>query len=289
VIEYSYTLLKYRHDQAAGEVLNVGVALLSSEGQVGVCWSSRYARLSEAFAGFDGELYKDVLEKIERALERISKPMREGLFQLEEREKYPHIGSVVRLAWPDQGLAYFVGPVMFGVTDNIEQELTILYDRFVLSQFDRQEAQARLDDNAIWSNVRRVLTPRGITRVLQSKALGPAEVEFEHAYLNHKWHVLEIVSLDYAHSSDVKQRALLTAGKASAVRDLEEFGSMTIIVAKPRRLQSEKPFRDAMRILENMPVKSRIVEEPDVDRFAESLEREMKDLGLLPRNGALAT
>lgn len=282
-INTSYTVLKYRHDSAAGEVLNFGVVLYSPEtGEVGVAMSSRYGRLSEAFAGFEGELYKTVTRRFETALENLGRHTSEGLFQIEERQKYTDAGALVRAAWPDQGLAYLAGPVLFGITDDFERELRDLFDRFVLSQQDPRDVSGRLDDTMLWSHVRRVLSPRGITAVLKPKSLGPSDVEFDYAYKNHKWHVIEPVSFDYLNGSDIKQRALLTVGKAAAVRDVEDLGSFTVVVGRPRRIQAEKPFKDAMRLLRHTGLPGRIVDEDDLESFAATLEAEMRQHGLLP-------
>ena len=280
--EYSYALIRYRHDVATGEALNVGVVLYAPEiGQVGFLYNPRYARLSEAFAGFDGELYRATLRRFGHALEGIGDRMSGGLFQEEERERYREVGAIVRAVWPDQGMAYFASPARYGVTPDADRELRELYDRFVLSQQDARDVQSRFDDEAMWNRLKKLLTPRGITSVLSFKVLGPAQVEFEHAYKNEKWHVIEPLSLDYANASDIKTRAYETLGKAAAVRDLEEFGSLTLVVAKPRRVEAEKQYLEAMRLLEDLPVPHQIVEEEDAERFAAQLEAEMRARGVL--------
>jgi len=151
-----------------------------------------------------------------------------------------------------------------------------LYDRFVLSQYDARDSQGRYDDESVWSDVKKLLTARGLLNILQPKALGPAEVEFSHAWKNDKWHVVEPVSLDFASASDMKQRALLTVGKAAAIRDLEEFGTFTVIVARPRRIHADKQYHEAMRLLANLPVPHEIVEEQDTDRFAAELQSKIE-------------
>jgi len=287
-IDTSYTVLKYRHDAGVGEVLNFGVVLYSPEtGQVGARVSSRYARLSEAFAGFDGEIYREVTGRLTAALDRIGSQLTQGLYQLEERQKYRDAGSLIRSVWPDQGMAYIAGPNLFGTTDDFERELGDLYERFVLSQHDAGSSTARLDDEALWGSIRRVLSPRGITAVLRPKLLGSADVEFDHAYQNKNWHVIEPVSLDYLNGADIKHRALLTVGKAAAVREVEELGSLTVVVARPRRIEAEKPLRDALQLLRGIlrQVPGRIVEEDELERFAEELEEEMRAHGVLPLSG----
>jgi hypothetical protein len=281
-VTYTYSVLKYRHDAAAGEVLNVGVVLFTREtGQVGLEYDHRYARLSEAFAHFDGDQYRAVLTRLERALATMAKPMAEGLYQLEERERFADVGALLSTIWPDQGLSYYAGPVMSGLTADQDQELASLFDRFVLSQYDRREPGARFGDEDLWSEFRKVLTSRGITGLLQPKSLGPAEVEFEHAYKNERWHVIEPVSLDYRNPADMKQKALTTLGKATAMREVEDFGSFTVLVGKPRRVEAEKKYVEAMRLLQELPVPHRIVEEDHAEQYAEDLRGELVRHGLL--------
>ncbi|MCW5943272.1 MAG: DUF3037 domain-containing protein [Fimbriimonadaceae bacterium] len=142
--EYSYTILKYRPDAVAGEVMNIGVALFCREtGQVGVLFDHRYRRLSQAFARFDGEAYKRVLGGLTSALERLGGTMAGNLFELEERGRFSDVSALLRAAWPDQGLSYFTGSVSGGFTTDLDRELNELYDRFVMSQFDARDSSER--------------------------------------------------------------------------------------------------------------------------------------------------
>jgi hypothetical protein len=283
MLSYSYTVLKYRHDPVAEEVLNVGVVLYVPDcGQIGVLYDRRYGRLSQTFAHFDGNLYRSVLRRLEDALAAIAKPLSEGLYQVDERDKFRDVGTILRAAWPDQGLSYFSGRALPGLTEDPEAELKELYDRFVVSQQDPRDATERFDDRSLWDQFRALLTPRGIEAVLQPKTLGSAEVEFEHAYKNEKWHVIEPVSLDYAHASDIKERALLAFGKAAAVKDDEELASITVIVGQPRRQTEQKPFLDALRLLHDLPgPRTRVVVDDRVEEFAAELEEEMRRHGVL--------
>jgi hypothetical protein len=285
-MKYSYTVVKYRHDAAAGEVLNVAVVLYSPEtGQVGVTYSPRFSRLSEAFADFDGDLYRAVLRKLEQGVAALARPMSEGLFQMEERERYLDVGQVLRAVWPDQGLSYFAGPVLFGVADDLERERDDLHDRFVVSQYNRRDTHTRFDDDQLWDAFRKLLTPRGIPQVLQPKTLGPAEVEFQHAYKNDRWHLIEPASLDYLDSAEIKRKAYQIAGKATAIREVEELGSLTVLLARPKRVEGERAYLAAKRILADVPVPVRLVEEEDAERFADALEQELREHGLLKAEG----
>lgn len=275
--EYSYVILKYRHDVAAGEVLNVGVVMFApGTGQVGALTSDRYSRLSKAFAHFDGNQHRATMDRLETQLTVLGSRLSAGIFQYEERAQFTDAGAVVRSIWPDQGLSYFVGNVQYGICSDFELELRELYDRFVLSQQDNRETQDRFNDDAVWSKLRKVLFDRGILEVLQPKVLGESEIEFQHAYKNGKWHVIEPVSLDYINGNDIKQRALLAVGKAAAMLNVDDFGTFNVIVGKPRRVENEKQYQASLQLLRNIPVSHQIIDEDSAEDFAAALKAEME-------------
>ena len=282
-VEYSYCVLKYRHDASAGEVLNIGVAIYSPEnGQIGLMYDPyRFARLSEAFSGFDGDLYKQVLGRLRTALESQAEPLRDNLFALSERQNFETVADLLRAVWPDQGLAYYAGPPLYGSCPEpsssddspLERELIELFDRFVLSQYDKGDRPLRYDDESVWNGFRRHLTPRGVSAI-KSKTLN--DVEFPYAYKNEFWHVLEPISFDYANPSEIMRKALTTVGKAYTIRNEEELGTMYILVGKPRREGMDKRYRDALRHLADMAVPHKIIEEDRTEAFASELDVEMR-------------
>lgn len=67
-IPYTYCLVKYVHNPAVGEMLNVGVLMCApSVSFVAAKFNHYYERLSSTFAGFDGEHYREIVSNIEYA------------------------------------------------------------------------------------------------------------------------------------------------------------------------------------------------------------------------------
>ena len=63
-IPYSYCVIRYLHDPATGEMLNIGVILCAPSSKFVVARVGyRYERLSEAFANFDGDHYRRTLRQ----------------------------------------------------------------------------------------------------------------------------------------------------------------------------------------------------------------------------------
>jgi hypothetical protein len=71
-IAYTYSILRYVHDPAVGEALNIGVVLYAPSVRfLAVRLEYRYQRLSQTFAGFDGDQYRTALRQLESAIEWV--------------------------------------------------------------------------------------------------------------------------------------------------------------------------------------------------------------------------
>ncbi len=98
-IPYTYCVLRYVHDPAAGEALNVGVlAYAPSEHWVARQIEQRYARLSATFRGFNGHQYRAASRRTLSAVEALRARWRDALPSIDHT---PHtVDSVFRLRAP---------------------------------------------------------------------------------------------------------------------------------------------------------------------------------------------
>jgi hypothetical protein len=71
-IPYTYSVIRYVHDPAVGETLNVGVVLYApSVPYVGARLDHHYERLTHAFAEFDGDHYRKTVRQFEATIGRF--------------------------------------------------------------------------------------------------------------------------------------------------------------------------------------------------------------------------
>ena len=69
---YTYTVLRYVHDTATGEFVNVGVALYAPDANfVRALCRTTYGRLTKVFPGMDGEVFKTLMRYIQSSFEGI--------------------------------------------------------------------------------------------------------------------------------------------------------------------------------------------------------------------------
>ena len=83
---FTYTVLRYVHDVATGEFVNMGVALYAPETKYvsGIC-NTRYGRLSKMFLDVNGDHLRSVMRFIQARFEEFSAKLN-GELSLEERD-----------------------------------------------------------------------------------------------------------------------------------------------------------------------------------------------------------
>ena len=126
---YTYSVIRYRHDPAAGETLNIGVILCAPEAMFfDVCFEYHYERLSEPFANFDGEHYRQTLRRFTTVLDDLRDRLSPSvLFELVDPAT--DAAGVGRMIWPDRDLSFQLGPVLAGISDDPRGALDVLFHR----------------------------------------------------------------------------------------------------------------------------------------------------------------
>jgi putative addiction module component (TIGR02574 family) len=150
---YSFCILRYAHDPIAGECLNVGVLLVSEHAAfLDVRLEYHFERLSSAFAGFEGERFKQVLRHFEAAIEQE----RRGMFVTKELfgagRSDLTADRIATRVWTDAGLSFRASEPMAGLSDDLPGMLAALFDRFVTSQYHREHELIETLWNSIGPN-----------------------------------------------------------------------------------------------------------------------------------------
>jgi hypothetical protein len=280
---YTYCVVKYVHDPAAGEMLNIGVLLYAPEFTfVAAQVELRYERLSDAFADFDGEHYKRSLKQFEEAITQFRDEMQNGLLPMYELPI--DAAAFGRLVWPDQELSFQLGPMLAGVTDNPQQTLEIIFDRMVNSQYQRKTQERRTDEQ-VWGDYQKVLAREQIVPVLRPKTFVAEgfELKYDHTYQNDLCHILQPVSLDYARVEGMKNKISRLLGESTALQGNAELGKVYLLLGRPRQEAQLPDYHKAKKLLDRMPVTHELVEETQAEEFARKLASEMRAHGVIDK------
>jgi hypothetical protein len=280
-ISYTYSVVRYLHDPATGETLNVGVVLWApSVRYLAARFEHRYERLSNTFVDFKGEHYKRSLRQFETALDNLSGDRVPTLLPLTEQPET--VAGFIAQIWPDEGLSFISGPVLAGITDDPAQALSEIFDRMVASQYAGHRKEKR-DDEEVWTVYHAPLVRERVTKKLRPWTLETELVtlKFQHAFRNERWQVLEPVSLDYIKAESIQRRATSLLGNVDAISDYPQLSRLSILLGRPQNEKYQKHYIKAKNILHKMPVKHDLVEEDEAEDFAKELADYMRSHGLI--------
>lgn len=285
---YTYNILRYVHDPTAGEVMNIGVVLYSSEAAfLDADLLFQYQRLSEAFAGFDGEEYRKSLRSFAEAIARL----RDELFSslIAPKDLPGSASEIVERIWPDRQLSFVAGPSQTGMSEDLPGTLHQLYSRFITSQYDRIRDERRSDDE-VWESFRRrfqgTAVPKALTPVkFETSNLSASFVGFR----NERWHLFQPVSLDFARESSIKRKAKEFIGEFVELADNPEVqrGKIYLLLGQPSHPQFKKAYDSAKQMLMKIPVDYTIVEEEEAEAFAVEIAEYVRDhVSATPTDGS---
>lgn len=276
--EYTYCLVKYVHNPAAGEMLNIGVLLFSEEvKQIVGKFEIHFDRLSSAFANFDGDHYRFVIRNLEHSISQLNDRFKPALFQRE----FEDIKGIFRLLVPDLGLSIQFGSVLAGITNDLENESEHIFNRLITSQAPQKEKKSRSDEE-VWTVFNKPLSQHQVTKYLKPKHFTSNEydLKFEHTFKNEKHHILDPVTMDYAQVESIQNRAIKILGQATTLEGNKEIGKFYLLLGAPKNSSHRNAYVKAKNLLNKIPIDKEIFEESEAEDFADEITSYMKKHGV---------
>lgn len=283
---YTYCSVKYVHDPVAGEMLNIGVLLFSTEKrQVVAKFERTYERLSSAFANFDGNHYRAVISNLEYSVTRLNRIFEPSLFH---KEPFKDIKELFGSLVPDLGLSIQFGTVLAGITNDLEDEAERIFERLITSQFPQKEKRSRSDEE-VWAVFNRPLAKKHLTQYLKPKHFtsNKYDLKFDYTFKNHKTHILDPITMDYAQEESIQNKAIKILGQATVLKENDEIGTLYLLLGEPRIASHRNAYIKAKNILNEIPLKKEFIEESEAEGFAEELASQMKEHGIIEENSVL--
>lgn len=277
-IGYTYSIIKYVHNPAAGEQLNIGVILCAPDASfVGGLWEQNYERLSKTFANFDGTHYRRVIRRLQTVLENLR--LRSAVTLIKLHEDINDAAQLGRMLLPDSDLSFTAGPLLAGVTHDPQAELRHIFERLVTAQYLAQRVEHRSDDN-VWQTIYRpLLAQNKVTEYLEAKEFTAEDysLQWEHSFKNGKWHVLEPVTMDYARAGALQEKAAKLLGQATVIKGHPDLGKIYLLLGQPLNEEHFAEYAKAKNLLHKMPVPHQLVEEHEAAQFAADLAAYLRE------------
>jgi len=273
---YTYTVLRYVHDVASGEFLNVGVALFAPGPKyVNVQCRTSYQRLRSVFPTLDGESFRTAMRHVIHAFERFGEELRDEL-PLAARNSVMDFAQAV-LGADDSSLQW--SPMGSGVTADPDRTLEQLFERFVLACDRHDGSPRRQDDDDVWRHFSRELQQRQMLKHFGPKTIATSDdqIEFKHAWKNGVWHCLAPVSFDLASAESIREKAHRWLGQLTSVKESSERFRLYFLVAPPSQSELKPAFLSALRILEKSQVDQEVFSEADAGKLSDLLAAEVRE------------
>ncbi len=273
---FTYTVLRYVHDIATGEFVNMGVALYAPEAKyVSALCNPRYGRLSKMFLEVNGENLRSLVRYIQARFEEFA------LNLTRELPLNGHPKSVMEIAAgilpPDDNSLQWSEP-NGGVTDDTAAALEQLYVRLVEKYEQHAQVPSRTDDDDdVWEHYRKELEEKQVLARLQSKRIiaKDYDYQFDHAWKNGDWNLLEPVSLDLQDADTILDKANRWLGRATNLKDSPDSFRLLVLLGESRIERLRPAYAKALNILNKMPVKMDFVSEAEAPKFTRELADEM--------------
>jgi len=280
---YTYCVLRYVHDTAANEFLNIGVVLLAPTLR---CADYKiehsYRRLSETFVDFDGDQYRKVVRQLEVAIDRIKKTWDVPMTELVDTPQ--DAAALVKKVWPDQGGSYQCGPSLPGITRDFPAAVEDAFFRMVESRYHKVKSEHRSDDD-LWRSVYQA----PLRRVKAFDVLKPETIVTDsikltcsHTFKNGRTHIVQPLTLDYTREEAIGSKAAKWLGNATALSENKEVGTLYLLLGKPQIEDYEEAYNRAKHMLSRIPLDCELIEEQDADDFAQRLSAFMSEHKLIP-------
>jgi hypothetical protein len=271
---FTYCILRYVHDLATGEFVNMGVALYAPEANyVSAICSPRYGRPSRMFLEVNGEYLRSLMRYIQARFEEHSVKLQDEL-PLEGRPKSIMEIAVSVLPKDDSSLQW--SEPNGGVSEDPAATLDQLYSRLV-ERYEQRVQQPSRNDDEVWRHYRKALENKQVLGRLQPKRISGKdyEHEFEHAWENGIWNVFQPVSMDLADADGILDKANRWLGRAINLQESPEPFRLVMLIGEPRAERLRAAYANGLNILRKMPVDKELVLEQEAEQFSETLAKEM--------------
>ncbi len=280
--KYTFSVLRYVHDAATEEFINVGVVLYSPDAKfIDAMCVNKYGRLSKTFHGVDGEHFKQVVAHIENKFSQ-KKEILKNEFTFDHKKT---ISTILKEVLPIDDSALHFSAEGSGLSEKPQATLASLYVRYCEKYMDK--SHHRRDEEDIWRLFKKPLEDKGVTEKLKPFTVksNDDEFEFKHAWKNAAWHVLQPVSFDMVKSQSIMDKANLWLGRGHGVLSEENIKKnyrdgvkVCFLLGAPEDSALNRFYVKAQNILNKIPCEKDFISESEAEKFAESVRKEMSHL-----------
>jgi hypothetical protein len=272
--KYQYQIIRYLHDRATGEFINVGVIVYSAEYQYLNCKIiTKYGRITSFFPGADGRAILKALRHFEKEIIRAKQLFSELLPVPED------LAELTRKILPDDDSSLTLTEVKKGIDLDFNKSLADLY-RLLVTKWQNETDESATSDADVWKKkYKKYFDEYGITAKLTEYEVETKydSFQFDKAWKNEIWHCYLPVSFDLQNVENIRSKVYKWAGKLAELATANESIDVTLLTSVPRKHLELSSFIQEKLTLNSAEITVKLVSEADAERFARELVREMDE------------
>ena len=269
---YTYSILRYRHDSVLGESLNVGVVLFSKEvGQFKFKFNKKITRLKSAFPSLDPISYRSTIRVIEKGLSQFT-----GFSPKMMSPSAGGVREIVEKVLRQDDSSFHWSHVGEGITSDIEDEIQFLFRRFVT--WNEEINPSRRSDSDVWRPVQKALKRKKLINHFEETKIESdlAEVKFDHAWKNGRWHVFQPLSLDLKTEDGIHDKVAKWSGYLLHLESEKTRFKPYFLLGKPQDPKLGEIYQDMIEALKKSPCNPEVYPEHKTDDLIDYIEDQIK-------------
>ncbi|WP_321840982.1 DUF3037 domain-containing protein [Paraburkholderia bannensis] len=272
---YSYAVLRYVHDIATGEFVNVGVVVMSGRaGYLRFALRNTAGRITDIFPDLKPNLFRRTLRTVSKRCEDVA---RAWLTPLDLNQRELSLEKLLLTILPKDDSALVWGAIGSGLSKDLEATSNVLYERYV-GKYDRRRHKTGRTDEDVWRAVKKSLEDRRVLGFFEQKTIHGKndDLEFDLAWKNGLWHCIEPLSLDLNAPDSIRDKAHKCVGEIVGVSDTTDEFKVYLVVGKPSDSSLNTAYEKALGILKNVP-HVEVYAEEDKDSLFDRLTHQIKE------------
>jgi len=273
-LEISYSILRYKHSEFLGEVLNVGVIfIIPALDIIEFHYPKKINRLNAAYPSLNENVIKNYLKSFEKKTKNLSKYISKYSFDFNELLFDQLIVEDASSLQFDK----FRNAIFFGdYKASIDNYVNLLLGPY---NSPTQVSEKKISDTDVVLEVKRELerNNKGITKYIgvdEQRILKYKNVSFKSDFYwkNTSTHFVKGLSFDLASESNIVEKSILINGQ---LRQLEKSKlrntKIDLIVHQPSNLVFLDAFKDAQEILQDNDLEKSIIPSSEAIQYSETI------------------
>jgi hypothetical protein len=271
---YSYSILRYVHDVATSEFVNIGVVVHSQDaGYFDVRCRHTHRRISEFFPDLNTKAFRSLLKNISSRFRALGQAYSNSL---DIPPGKADLETLLSSVLPKDDSALIWSPIASGLSADPKETLSQLFVRYV-TKYDHSVPGHRRTDEDVWRHFSRALENRHIANYFTEKTIHGEDddVKFKSAWKNGVWHCVEPISFDLSAPESIKEKARLFLGQMASVADAREEFKLYLVLGKPTEPTLQPAFEKAVQILKKVNFEQEIYTESEAEELASRFQNQI--------------